>query len=380
MRVVVVVVWLVAACGFTPSAATSDGSVADSRNPDSRHDAAQGCESYSTQLDTCMIGSGANLDLTLSGSNSYNTDTHVLTESSATSSPPHVVVMTSTGPVDVLFVGSFTLGGTFRITGSNAFGIAAAGGVTIDGTIDLTNAGAGARTDAQCGAATGMAGMQDASGGGGGGGGAFHGNGGGGGQGDSDNGPSTGGDGGTSIARPAGLLGGCDGGKGGDAGGNGGNGGDGGGAIVIAAHDSISVTGNINVGGGGGHKGNKSDGGGGGGGSGGMILLESATVTISGVLAANGGGGAEGGDTSNDGVAGTTGDVTSTRAPGGSGNANEGGDGGGGGAGSTNDGVTPSQLKKGGGGGGGGGTGYIAIAGVPITLGSTISPQFASWP
>ena len=319
-------------CVFAPSpAGVIDGSVdSASHGPaDAAHDAAMSCTSYSTQFDTCMLGSAATNTLALSGTTTYNTDTHTLVQNGVSSMPSHLVVSTSTGAVDVLLVGTLTVGGTFRITGATAFGLAATTRVQIDGTIDLTAGGAGARNDAACQLASGAAGANDTTGGGGGGGGAFHGGGGAGANGDSDNGPSLGGVGGTAVARLTGVLGGCSGGKGGD-----------GRQPQHRWHrrrrrwrvvdrgtrfDHRGCERQDQRGAGGGHKGMQDDGGGGGGGSGGMILLESAVVTIAGVLAANGGGGAEGSDTGDDGTTGGNGTASATRAMAGAGNAPDGG-------------------------------------------------------
>src|SRR5204862_5172414 len=106
--------------------------------------------------------------------------------------------------------------GKLRVNGDIPFGLAVEGAVEIDGLIDLTADGAGARFDVDCGApAVGDKGPDSNGGAGGGGGGAFAGAGGNGGKGDLGNGPTNGGAGGIAMARPAGPLGGCDGGDGG---------------------------------------------------------------------------------------------------------------------------------------------------------------------
>jgi len=85
---------------------------------------------------------------------------------------------------------------------------------------------------------------------------------------------------------------------GGDGEGNLGFGGAGGGALQLTAWTSITISGKVNAGGGGGHKGGSPDifgehtGAGGGGGSGGAVIMEAPQVTVDGVVAANGGGGA----------------------------------------------------------------------------------------
>ena len=351
-------------------------------------DGPPGCESFTTHIDTCtqlMPGD----PLVLSGTNSYDTDDLVLTTPGGDVMLPSSVIVTTSGNYVVAFVSTLTLnaGATLRVTGSDMdrpLGIVATGAVTIDGAIDVSNNGAGARNDAECGTSVGGAGADDIGGASGGGGGAFAGAGGKGGNGDSDTGTSLGGAAGTALAsRPTHVLGGCDGGAGGDGNTNtDGGAGDGGGAIFIASAVSITInaTGSINAGGGGGAGGKGNGGAGGGGGSGGMIVLESPMVKIAGKLAANGGGGGEGAD-GTDGKAGDPGALSAMRANGGAGSAGEGGDGGDGGAGANAAGTAATQFKKGGGGGGGGGVGFIAIGGsTPVTTGSVISPAFQAWP
>lgn len=389
------VIGSLAACSFQHGALTGDGSTGDGprdgRGPDTPLDA---CVSFSTHLDTCMPMVMPGSGLVLSGSNSYDTDTQVLTTPNGATSIANQIVTTTDGGIVVLLVSSFTVnsGATLRITGVNdrrAFGIVSYGHVQIDGLLDLSDAGAGSRADQTCSdlGLKGHKGADDNGGGSGGGGGGFAGAGGGGCNGDkdmnSDGGQSTGAAGGNAAtARPTHITGGCDGGGGGDAAGKGGNGGHGGGAIFVASGNSITIgaSGAINAGGSGGKGGLGNGGGGAGGGSGGMIVLESSSVSIFGKLAANGGGGGEGADGA-DGNDGATGSLSTSRASGGSAGAPEGGDGAGGGAGANAAGVTATQLKNGGGGGGGGGVGFIAIGpGTPVLNNATISPQFDVWP
>jgi hypothetical protein len=352
-------------------------------------DGPPGCQSFTTHLDTCtqlMPGD----PLVLMGANTYDTDDQTLSTGAIDVVLPSTVIVTPTGNYVVVFVSSFTLaaGATLRVTGSDMdrpLGIVATDAVTIQGAIDLSDNGAGARDDNACGPLVGTGGVDDVGGASGGGGGAFAGAGGKGGNGDNDTGISLGANGGTAIAmRPTHILGGCDGGAGGDGNNDSnGGGGDGGGAIFIASATSLTINtgGSINAGGGGGAGGKSNGGAGGGGGSGGMIVLESPMVTIAGKLAANGGGGGEGAD-GNDGAPGNPGALSAMRAKGGAGGAGEGADGGDGGAGANPAGTAPGQVKKGGGGGGGGGVGFIAIGGsTPVTAtGSVISPAFQAWP
>jgi hypothetical protein len=383
------VVCLLVGCSFDHgqfNAPRVDGDVVTVDSP--LIDGPPGCKSFTTHIDTCtqlMPGQ----PLVLSGTNEYDTDTVTLTTENGDVVLPSSVITTPEGNYVVLFVSTLTLNGgaTLRVTGSNMdrpLGIVATDAVVIDGAIDLSDNGAGARDDAACGSLVGSPGVDDVGGASGGGGGAFAGAGGKGGNGDSDTGVSLGASGGTAImTRPTHVLGGCDGGAGGDGTtSSSGGAGDGGGALFIASAISITInsTGSINAGGGGGSGGKDNGGGGGGGGSGGMIVLESPMVKIAGKLAANGGGGGEGAD-GNDGAPGALGALSAMRANGGSGGAGEGADGGDGGAGASAAGTAPTQVKKGGGGGGGGGVGFIAIGGsTPITTGSVISPAFQPWP
>lgn len=381
------VVCLLVGCSFEhgQSNTRSDSSMGIVDAPEI--DGPPGCKSFSTHINTCTQLIAGN-PLTLAGANTYDTDQLVLTTPNGNVTLPTRVITTTDGEIVVAFVASFTLssGATLRVDGNDLdrpLGIVATGAISVEGAIDVSNNGAGARNDAQCGTQVGVSGADDSGGASGGGGAAFAGAGGKGGDGDSDGGASTGGAGGTPVAtRPAHVRGGCDGGPGGDGfAENGGPAGDGGGAIFFASATSITIGGSINAGGGGGGPG-RSNGGGGGGGAGGMIVLESGAVTISGKLAANGGGGGEGGDGSDAGSPGSPGELTTTRAAGGSGASSEGADGGTGGAAGNAAGLAPTQIKKGGGGGGGGGAGFIGIGGSsPVTSGTTvISPAYQAWP
>lgn len=385
------VVCLLVGCSFDHGQFNSprvDGDVVVIDSPSI--DGPPGCKTFSTHLDTCtQLVPGD--PLTLTGANTYDTDTLTLSTPTMDVVLPNIEITNTDGGYVVVFVSSFTLqtGATLRVVGNTMdrpLGIVATEAVSIAGAIDLTANGAGARDDASCGKQVGQRGADDSGGGSGGGGGAFAGAGGKGGNGDSDGGASTGGDPGEAVTmRPAHVLGGCDGGPGGDgnAADTRGRAGDGGGAIFIASAVSITIpgAGSINAGGAGGAGGKGNGGGGGGGGSGGMIVLESRLVSIAGKLAANGGGGGEGADGA-DGDLGTTGALSTTRASGGSGNAPEGADGGTGGSSANPAGLAPAQLKKGGGGGGGGGVGFIAIGGsTPVTSGgAVVSPPYQAWP
>jgi hypothetical protein len=358
----------------------------DSGGPDTPIDMDEtGCTSYSSLFDTCTTMMGTSSLILTPGSWTYNTDTHVLSNNGNVMTVASMVINAADGPIDIIFVSTFTLqsGATLRGTSPNLhrpFGIAATGAIVIEGIIDVSAAGSGARTDADCGAATGKPGDDLVGGGGGGGGGAFHGKGGSGSKGNSDGTNSNGGVGGTAIAaRPASPIGGCDGGPGGDGMGNGGEGGDGGGAVYLASGTSISISGIIDAGGKFGAAGGQNGDGGGGGGAGGMILLESKTVVVSGIVVANGGGGGEGNTNGNPGESGRR---STQRAKGGADGDANGGDGGEGGAAIENDGSSTTDLQTGGGGGGGGGAGFIALRCPAPTIAATavFSPDYAPWP
>jgi hypothetical protein len=374
---------VVAGCSFSTSAPpVIDDPLIDASIVDVMTTTIDACTTFSTQVNTCIVPPNANMALALTGTNTYNTENHTLTNNGTIIPVATATVLTSTGTIDVIYVSSFSLaaGATLRAIGPLPFAIVASGTVEIEGTISLVGPAAGSRTDAICLASTGAKGQNSNLGAGGGGGGAFQGDGGDGSNGNGDGTQTQGGDGGTKIAaRPTGIMGGCDGGDGGEAQGDGAAAGDGGGAILIAAGVSITIsgTGVINVGGGGGQEGNANGRGGSGGGSGGMILLESAQVAVAGVLAANGGGGGEG---NADGRDGEDGQPSATPADGGTGGDPTGGNGADGAAGADLDGDTTNDVQNGGGGGGGGGAGFIAINCPAPAISGVVSPMFAAWP
>jgi hypothetical protein len=345
------------------------------------------CVSFATQLDTCVLPAGNALTLT-GGLFTYDTETHELRDPANAVVPvTRVTVAGLGGPIDVLVVDSLTLteDGTLRVIGPIAFGIVATGTIAIDGLVDASAGGAGARAAASCGAAAGQPPDDHAGGPGGGGGGAFRGAGGDGSTGDVNNDPSAGAPGGTAQPLPVGPLGGCPGGEGADDGpATAGARGVAGGAIYLVGSGPIAIRGTLDAGGGGGGGGQSSAGSGGGGGSGGMILVEAPLVFVDGTLAANGGGGGGGADdvSGNDGDDGSPARRDATRAAGGDGGgAGEGGDGGRGGAGAVLAGETSGDLPDNGGGGGGGGVGYISIASPSsTTVGAVISPALTPWP
>jgi hypothetical protein len=345
------------------------------------------CTTFSGQFDTCTLAAGSPLNIVGAGW-TYDTDLQELRNAGTLVPVTRALVAGKAVPIEVLVVDTFTVspGSVLRVTGSVPFGVVARGAVTISGTIDASNGGAGARGAAACGTAAGARPAAHGQGPGGGGGGAFRGAGGTGGEGDANGTGEDGGVGGIAVALPLGPLGGCPGGTGanGDAAGTAGLQGQAGGAIYLVGAGALSVaaSGTVQVGGGGGGHGESPAGSGGGGGAGGMILIEAAAVNVTGTLVANGGGGGGGAD--NDPVEGSdggNGTTSTTRAAGGAGAANgEGGDGGGGGAGALLGGTTSTSTPDNGGGGGGGGVGYISIIGIANTSGAVISPALTPFP
>ena len=266
-------------------------------------DAPPSCKTFSSQLDTCAM-SESTVDLTLTGMNTYDTTTGMLTTGANPIPVTRINIAGKAGPLEVVLVRDFhmTANARLRATGSMPLAIVAFGTITIDAgaVIDVAAGGAGARATCTDGAAVGA---NQGGGAGGGGGGGFAAAGGGGGNGDSDGGSAAaGGAGGAAFGvMPPGPLGGCAGARGGNGDANGGAGGAGGGAIYLAAAVRIDLApgSSINAGGAGGEGGDvggafsDGDAGGGGGGSGGMIMIESPIVRSAGALAANGGGGGE---------------------------------------------------------------------------------------
>jgi hypothetical protein len=311
----------------------------------------------------------------------------------------HVVAQNGGPSVGVFSVAGLTLAVGAKITfkGTNAFALASAGDVTINGLIDASCSAMTPGPGGFAGGATSMDGSGPTMGagkaGGGGGGGNAASGGGGAGYGDS------GGSGGLiSTQTPNGgvpwgdlttatfVLSGGPGGGGGAGVTMGGKGGGGGGAVQLVVNGTLTVTGTIDVGGCGGLKAGMADGGGGGG-AGGAIVLEAVHVTLSStaVLAANGGGGGAGDDMSADGSAANASVVP---ASGGVAGSSHGGSGGNGGASNglpgqhyTNgrSGTIPDPTKDFGG-GGGGGVGRIAVRALNPTMGGINDSSIAVTP
>ncbi len=311
----------------------------------------------------------------------------------------HVVTQNGGPNVGVFSVASLKVATNVKITvvGGNAFALASAGAVEIDGTIDAScngpamfgPGGSAGGTSSMPTAAAPAAGKAGFGGGGGkaagGGGGAAYGDAGGSGAlvtGATANGGAPWGD----LTTPTFLLIGGSGGGGGAGANLGGKGGGGGGAVQLAVNDTLTISGVIDVGGCGGGMAGMNDGGGGGG-SGGAIVLEATRVVLasSAVLAANGGGGGGGDNMS---MPGADASASVVPAPGGAAVTGAGGDGGNGGA---SNGMPGQRFTNGRdgliadpandfGGGGGGGVGRIAIRAANPTAGGISDSSSAVTP
>jgi hypothetical protein len=265
----------------------------------------------------------------------------------------------------VIAANNINVADTTAVTGSKPLVLVAVTSISIVGgaTLDVASHHTPAKTGAGAGSSDCMAGtpmLPAASGAGGGGaGGAFGGNGGNGGTG---NGTAAAGGRPGAMQTPMKLRGGCPGQDG--VNGTFGAGGKGGGAVYLIANTSITIAGDINASGEGGHPGTTGSAGGGGGGSGGMIGLDAPMIFNTGVVFANGASGGEGSGVSTPGRLGPEpiGTAPSGIATGGTGNGGDGGTGSGTGA--LNGGTgSPGAggAMPGGGGGGGGGIGVIKV-------------------
>jgi hypothetical protein len=290
-----------------------------------------------------------------------------------------VVTMSNAAQTSVCLMAAdrYTLpqGSKIQVTGANPLFIIGATSITIVDTLDASsrsqqNQQTGANADAVC---TPVDGTADGGGGGGGAGGSFGSVGGSGSQGNLN----AGGAGGNALLMPtvSTLEGGCAGGKGGDgSSATGGAGGDSGGAIELATHGTITISGSVNASGAAGGAGNKSKSGGGGGGSGGMIVLVAQTYNVSGIVYANGGGGGGGATNGGAGMAGN--DVTyyGTAALGGAGASGIAGAGGQGAVSNFPAGGGVTSAGGEGGGGGGGGVGIFHAFGGSFPTGHSSPP------
>lgn len=345
-----------------------------------------GCQNFATHFNACLIAEDSD-DLILgdTGEYTYNTTDGILEDPSG-SKIEHLSTLVSAaeGDIRVLVTGSFLLGGSARLRAEGRYPLAigAYGELVVEGTIDVSQGGAGARD--QCGTSNGADGGDENAGAGGGGGGGFQGAGGNGGMGNEDgnaNNQGAIGLGGVAAGQPASPLGGCPGGDGGDGEDDGGNGGLGGGAIYLASGTQLLISGIVNAAGSGGEGGDErgggfADAGGAGGGSGGHILLEAPALSIAGILAANGGGGGEGSGNGEQGNNGVEGGASSVAAFGGFGGSSTGSDGASGSVANQLNGGIVSVSEAGGAGGGGGGAGFIQVIGSNPSQSGIVSPPW----
>jgi hypothetical protein len=329
-------------------------------------------------------------DITLTKDASpYELDTDAVTLLDKNKAPiaiTSIVIDQGGTPALVISLGSLTIeaSATLRAIGMRPVIVAAFHAIEIDGTLDVAShrtVGLGAGANPMACASNASAAGQDGTGGaGGGGGGAFQGAGGKGDGGDSNGTPKMGGAGGTAVAVPHVVRGGCSGANGGKGSGANSIGGGGGGAIQLTAQDTLTIGGTITAGGAGGPAGLDTDGGGAGGGAGGYIGLEAPALTFTvAILAANGGGGG-GGDgplgASNPGADAT---ATTTAAKGGAATSCATA-GGAGAAAATLDGTSLTMIGQCGGGGGGGGAGFILVWGPVDASTVTSSPPLIANP
>jgi hypothetical protein len=163
------------------------------------------------------------------------------------------------------------------------------------------------------------------------------------------------------------------------------DGGGGGGAVtLVSCRGTVSVSGVIDAGGGGGQGGRDMNilagstnyAGGAGGGAGGAVMLQGIEVRVTGLVVANGGGGGGGCSTDNcSGNAGQDGPRSLVQAQGGAAK-DQGGGGGAGGAQLGPGGGGPSYISPGGGGGSPGWLRALIPSGGSVTITSTSSPSF----
>jgi hypothetical protein len=387
---------VVAACGFSPTIANTNGIDArdapdDVTAPPDMVMPGDHCYGTGGLLVQCVGLTEPTNTIHLPGSMAVPFDTGV--DGNCTK----IVTQAGDGrQLCVIVAGTIFVDGSFPAIGSRPLVLVAADQITVSNVLDVSStwggrSGAGNQSSL---CTTPSEGGFDSGGGGGGAGGSFSTKGGDGGTGDTNNnhppaGSPPGGAAGNAQAVPTFLRGGCQGSKGGegdaanDGTSVGGPPGLGGGAVALVAGTRISVPGAIYASGSGGGT-TAGDGscatnnggyeqGGGGGGAGGMILLEAPTIDVPGKIAANGGAGGGGGGCRG-GQPGGDGSTTSwnTRATGGAGDTANGGDAGGSGS-TINmiDQLTGTDASAGAG-GGGGGLGVVWKLGT--VTGSMISP------
>ncbi len=144
-----------AGCGFSaqlgadevpPEAGSNDG------GPDARP--LDGCTTFSTVVDTCMVGAYGP-GLTITGNRRYDTVSHTLADdpSGNNATTPMFFETTIGGnPITLVVVDGFAIDGSakLRVTGARAFGVVSTAAIQIMGTLDGTNGGAGARSLQTC--------------------------------------------------------------------------------------------------------------------------------------------------------------------------------------------------------------------------------------
>src|SRR5512138_3055829 len=119
MRLVACLCALTAGCGFEHGMVTGDAPMPGDGPHDGPGKDMAGCTSFSTLFDTCAAPAPmGGLTLT-AGSWTYDTDLHVLRLGSSPVPVTTMVVDAAAGPIDVLFVTTFTVqqGATLRATG-----------------------------------------------------------------------------------------------------------------------------------------------------------------------------------------------------------------------------------------------------------------------
>lgn len=315
----------------------------------------------------------------LDGDYTFATDEPMWTGPGTPDMPSYVVVSQDDVELLVLSIDSLVIGATssLRFTGSRPVMIVAWDDIDITGRIDVSSyPGDGSEAaGSPYGSCVATVSPGDGVGGTGG---AMQGGGGAGGPSEGTAGP--GGPGG--IGVPAFPRGGCPGSDGANADSLLGRGGRAGGAVVLAALDTLTITGGIYAGGEGGGGGKMTDVvnyGGGGGGSGGLIVLQADTLRLMGSadLMAKGGGGGGGGGLAGQGDVGGAGYAPAAArgnwSAGGTGGTEGGGNGGVGGPNPANglNGGSGNAGANGGGAGGGGGAGFILLRTPSLTLDGT---------
>src|SRR6266536_296459 len=119
---------LAAACSFEHGSVAGDAAMA----PDG-DDARGTCTTFSSQLDTCALAP-SDMDLTLSGDNTYDTTLGTLLAGTSPVTVTHMKMMGKAGPIDVVRVHDLhlTSNAKLRATGSVPLAIVAYGTITLD--------------------------------------------------------------------------------------------------------------------------------------------------------------------------------------------------------------------------------------------------------